>query len=280
MTAIDVGQGDSILVVFPDGKTMLMDGGGIAGFGVNERPKIDTGEDVVAPYLWQRSFRSIDVVALSHAHEDHIGGLPAIVDDFHPKELWTGATPESDMPATASWRNLRDKAQKSGVKIVPMLAGTQFAFGGAQIEVLAPMADYVPIDVPKNNDSLVIRIRYGARTFLLCGDAERPIERRMLDENEITHVDVLKVGHHGSHTSSTQEFIDAASPEYAVISAGYANSYGHPNRDVVERFEQSRALVYRTDEDGLITIHTDGKRLAAETGGGAAWGFTFPLAVF
>jgi competence protein ComEC len=280
MTAIDVGQGDSILVVFPDGKTMLMDGGGIAGFGVNERPKIDTGEDVVAPYLWQRSFRSIDVVALSHAHEDHIGGLPAIVDDFHPKELWTGATPESDMPAAASWRNLRDKARKSGVKIVPMLAGTQFAFGGAQIEILAPMADYVPIDVPKNNDSLVIRIRYGARTFLLCGDAERPIERRMLEENEITHVDVLKVAHHGSHTSSTQEFIDAASPEYAVISAGYANSYGHPNRDVVERFEQGRALVYRTDEDGLITIHTDGKRLAAETGGGAAWGFTFPLAVF
>jgi competence protein ComEC len=280
MTAIDVGQGDSILVVFPDGKTMLMDGGGIPGFDGGEKPKIDTGEDVVAPYLWERSFRRIDVIALSHAHADHIGGLPAIVEDFHPGELWTGATPDSGRPATAAWHALRDKAQHDGVKIVPMSAGRTFAFGGAEIEILAPAADYLPSDEPKNNDSLVMRIRYGARTFLLCGDAERPIERRMLDDNEIAHADVLKVGHHGSHTSSTDAFLDAASPEFAVISAGYANSYGHPNRDVVERLLDRHAAVYRTDEDGLITIHTDGKRLAAETGGRALSGFTFPLAVF
>ncbi len=280
LTAIDVGQGDSVLVVFPDGKTMLMDGGGMAVFGGGERPKIDIGEDVVAPYLWQRSFRSIDVVALSHAHEDHIGGLPAILDDFHPKQLWTGATPEGAEASTASWRNLRGKAQKAGVKIVPLLAGDQFAFGGAQVEILAPSADYIPGDAPRNNDSLVMRIRYGDRTFLLCGDAERPIERRMLEDNSIAHADVLKVGHHGSHTSSTEDFIAAVSPEYAVISAGYANSYGHPNRDILERLELHHAAIYRTDEDGLITIHTDGKRIAAETGAGSPWGFTFPLAVF
>jgi competence protein ComEC len=280
MTAIDVGQGDGILIVFPDGKTMLMDGGGIPGLGGGERPKIDTGEDVVAPYLWERSFRSIDIVALSHAHEDHIGGLPAIIEDFHPKELWTGAMPESTTPGMASWRNLQAKAEKTGLKVVPMLAGRQFAFGGAQIEILAPAADYIPSDSPKNNDSLVMRIRYGARSFLLCGDAERPIERRMLQDAEIAHVDVLKVSHHGSHTSSTAEFLDAASPEFAVISAGYANSYGHPNLDVVERLMDRHAAVYRTDQDGLITIHTDGKRLAAETGAGVPWGFTFPLAVF
>jgi competence protein ComEC len=280
MTAIDVGQGDSILIVFPDGKTMLMDGGGIAGFGSGERPKIETGEDVVAPYLWERSFRSIDIVALSHAHEDHIDGLAAILDDFHPKELWTGATPGASNPGTASWGSLRAKAEKNRVKIVPMLAGRKFAFGGAEIEILAPMSDYIPADEPKNNDSLVMRIRYGARTFLLCGDAERPIERRMLADDEIAHTDVLKVGHHGSRTSSTPEFLDAVSPEFAVISAGYANSYGHPNRDVVRRLMDRHAAVYRTDEDGLITIHTDGKRLAAETGAGAPWGFTFALAVF
>lgn len=280
MTAIDVGQGDSILVVFPDGKTMLMDAGGIPVFGAGERPKIDTGEDVVAPYLWERSFRRIDVIALSHAHEDHIGGLPAILDNFHPRELWTGATSDSDSPSNTSWRNLRTKAEKAGVKIVPMSEGRQFAFGGAQIEILAPTADYIPVDEPKNNDSLVMRIRYGARTFLLCGDAERPVERRMLEDNEITHADVLKVAHHGSHTSSTEEFLDAASPEYAVISAGYANSYGHPHRDVIERLEEHHAAVYRTDEGGLITIHTDGKRLAAEAVAGAPSTFTFPLTVF
>ncbi len=275
MTAIDVGQGDSILVVFPDGKSMLMDGGGIPVFGGGEEPKLDTGEDVVAPYLWERSFRSIDVIALSHAHEDHIGGLAAIVDDFHPKELWTGATPESD-----SWRNLRARAGKAGAKIVPMTAPRQFAFGGAQIEILAPLSDYVPSDSPKNNDSLVMRIRYGGRTFLLCGDAERPIERRMLAENEVAHADVLKVGHHGSRTSSAAEFLDAASPEFAIISAGYANTYGHPNRDVLDRLRERHAAIYRTDEDGLITVRTDGKRLIAETGAGPAWGFTLPLAVF
>ena len=280
MTAIDVGQGDSILVVFPDGKTMLMDAGGIAAFSGGERPKIDTGEDVVAPYLWQRSIRRIDVVALSHAHEDHIGGLPAILDDFHPRELWTGATPEADTPGNASWLRLRKKAQLTGVKIVSMTEGREFEFGGAQIEILAPAPDYMPGDAPKNDDSMVMRIRYGARTFLLCGDAERPIERRMLQDDEIAHADVLKVGHHGSHTSSTEAFLDAVSPEFAVISVGYANSYGHPNRDVIERLEQHHAAVYRTDDFGLITIHTDGKKLVSETGLGAAWGFTFPLAVF
>lgn len=280
MTAIDVGQGDSILLVFPDGKTLLLDGGGIPSFGGGERPKIDTGEDVVAPYLWERSFRTIDAIALSHAHEDHIGGLAAIVDDFHPHELWTGAMPDAETPANAAWRNLRGKAEREHVKIMPLTAGRRFAFGGAEIEVLAPSADYIPADAPKNDDSLVMRIRYGARTFLLCGDAERPVERRMLEDGEIAHADVLKVGHHGSHTSSTEPFLDAASPEFALISVGYANSYGHPNADVVERLAEHRAEVFRTDENGLITVHTDGRRLAVETGAGVPWGFSFPLAVF
>jgi competence protein ComEC len=280
MTAIDVGQGDSILVVFPNGQTMLVDGGGIPGFGGGERPKIDPGEDVVAPYLWQRSIRSIDVVALSHAHEDHIGGLPAILDDFHPNQLWTGAIPEGNDPGNGSWRNLSAKASREGARILPLTAGERFRFGGAQIEILAPAPDYIPSGTPKNNDSLVMRIQYGARSFLLCGDAERPVERRMLKDNEIAHADVLKVGHHGSRTSSAAEFLEAASPEFAVISAGYANSYGHPNRDVLERLVERRAAIYRTDEDGIVTIRTDGKRLTAETGAGLASGFTYSLAVF
>ncbi len=280
MTAIDVGQGDSILLVFPDGKTLLLDGGGIPTFGGGDRAKIDTGEDVVAPYLWERSFRTIDGIALSHAHEDHIGGLAAIVDDFHPRELWTGATTDSDAPANAAWRSLRAKAESARVKIVPLIAGAHFPFGGAEIEVLAPAADYVATEAPRNDDSLVMRIRYGARTFLLCGDAERPVERRMVEDGEIAHTDVLKVGHHGSHTSSTEPFLDAASPEFAVISVGYANSYGHPNADVLDRLAEHRAAIFRTDEDGLITIRTDGRHLTAESGMGFPWGYSFPLAVF
>jgi competence protein ComEC len=263
MTAIDVGQGDSIFVVFPDGRRMLVDGGGIPAFGHQTRSQLDIGEDVVAPYLWDRGIRNLDVVVLSHGHEDHIGGLPALVGDFHPKELWTGATPDSP-----TWQMLRAKAAANGVKIVPMHFPLRFAFGGAEIEVLAPPADYVPTDSPKNNDSLVLRVAYGRNGFLLSGDVERPIERGMLAEDEIRRTDVLKVAHHGSRTSSTEDFVSAVEPVFAVISVGLDNSYGHPNRDVIERLRQHHAVVYRTDQDGLITVRGDGHRLHVETHSG------------
>jgi competence protein ComEC len=257
ITTVDVGQGDSILVVFPDGKRLLVDGGGIPAFGRQSRPGIDIGEDVVAPYLWDRGFRSVDVVALSHAHEDHIGGLPALVSDFHPKELWTGATPDSP-----SWRDLRDAAVRQRARIRPMTAPASFPFGGATIDVLAPLPDYLPVDTPKNNDSLVLRVRYGRHAFLLCGDVERQIEGSMLDAGESPRADVLKVAHHGSRTSSTDEFLSAVAPAFAIVSAGFENSYGHPNPDVLDRLERHRAVILRTDLDGLITIRSDGRRLA------------------
>ena len=141
LTAIDVGQGDSLLVVFPDGKRMLVDGGGIPAFGRIARSQLDIGEDVVAPYLWDRGFRTLDVVALSHAHEDHSGGLAALIADFHPREVWTGFTPDGP-----EWQAVHDKAVAVGARIVPLRAPGRIAFGGAAIEVLAPTPDYVPVD--------------------------------------------------------------------------------------------------------------------------------------
>ena len=174
--------------------------------------------------------------------------------------MWTGATPDSP-----GWRKLRDEAARDGVKVVPLEAPKHFDFGRTSIDVLAPLADYVPNDTPKNNDSLVLRIRYGSRSFLLTGDVERPIEYRMLDESEIQSTDVLKVAHHGSRTSSTQAFLDAANPAFAIVSVGVDNSYGHPNREVLERLSEHHAEILRTDRNGLVTVRTDGRHLSVET---------------
>jgi competence protein ComEC len=139
------------------------------------------------------------------------------------------------------------------------------ASGGAEIEVLAPLADYVPSDTAKNNDSLALRVSYGSHAFLLTGDVERQIEWRMIDAGEPLRADVLKTPHHGSRTSSTAQFLDAVSPAFAVISAGFENSYGGPNADVLGRLAERRAAVFRTDLDGLVTIRSDGRTLRVET---------------
>jgi competence protein ComEC len=260
VTFLDVGQGDSILVIFPDGKRLLMDGGGIPSHGRASRSQIYIGEDVVAPYLWDRGFRRIDAIALSHAHEDHIGGLPALVEAFRPAEVWTGATPTSE-----SWLRVQVKAAETGARIIPRRAPERFRFGGAEVEVLSPAADYMPADTPKNNDSLVLRVTYGRHSFLLCGDVERAIEQRMLDAGELRPTLVLKVAHHGSKTSSTEEFLSAVHPTFSVISAGRENSYGHPHPDVVARLSQHGSEVFRTDEDGMVTIRSDGRRLTVQS---------------
>ena len=218
LTAIDVGQGDSLLIAFPDSSLMLIDGDGVLSFGRRAKPHLDIGEDVVSPYLWSRSIRKIDVVALTHAHDDHARGLPAVIENFYPAELWTGATPPSQ-----AWTSVREKALAEKVTIVPMSAGRSFKFGGACIEVLSPPADYAPRDAPGNNDSFVLRITYGQRSFLLTGDMEKPVELRALAAGVSLRADVLKVGNHGSNTSSIFPFLDAVSPAFAIISDGFEN---------------------------------------------------------
>jgi competence protein ComEC len=268
LTAVDVGQGDSLLVVFPQGRRMIIDGGGVLPFGPHTRkPNLDTGEDVVSPYLWTRGIRRIDVLVATHAHEDHAGGLIALLENFQPSEIWVGANP----PAA-----LAERAAALNVPMRPMRTAAPFDYSGAKIEVLSPPPDYTAAK-PGNNDSLALRLTYGIRSFVLTGDMEWPMEARLLADGRVSHADVLKVGHHGSKTSTSQEFLDAISPEFAVISAGFQNSFGHPHRDVLARLAAKHAAVYRTDRDGLITLRTDGRRLWTEspdTGpplGGFSW---------
>jgi len=255
LTAIDVGQGDSLLLALPDGRTMLVDTGGILSFG-RTRPRMDIGEDVVSPYLWTRGLRRVDVIAITHAHEDHIGGLAALLENFRPAELWTGATPQTDR-----WRVLEQRARELGIRVRRRHAGEH----EGPIEILSPAVDYESGDAARNDDSLAMRITFGLHTLLLTGDMEKDTEYRLVQDNALHRTTVLKVAHHGSRTSSTEEFLSAVQPSFALISAGFENSFRHPHPDVLGRLEQHHTSVLRTDRQGLITIRSDGRHLTVIT---------------
>jgi competence protein ComEC len=260
LSVIDVGQGDSLLASFPMGQFMLIDAGGIPSFGRSRKPGIDIGEDVVSPYLWSRSIRHLDVVVMTHAHEDHMGGMAAVLRNFRPRELWTGAVQESP-----EWRAVRGAADNLHIPIRYMLRGAPFAFGGTTVQILAPGPDYLPAGIPKNDDSLVMRVRFGSTSFLLTGDMEKKIEKQLASEGLLEHDDVLKVAHHGSRTSSNPELLDRERPAFGLISAGFDNNYGHPSQTTLAALAERKVHVWRTDEVGLIRIGSDGRRIRVET---------------
>jgi competence protein ComEC len=261
LTVLDVGQGDSLFVVSPHGRTMLIDGGGAFG-GYSQREAhngIDPGEEAVSPYLWSRGFQKLDVLALTHAHQDHIGGLTAILENFRVGTLWIGREVES-----AALANLERLARERKILVLHEVRGNTFAWDGVETQFLWP--ESAPQEIgpsPKNNDSLVVHLKYGERTFMLPGDAEKQAESAILDENSETalRADVLKVGHHGSKNSTMPGFLAAVRPHVAVISAGEDNPYGHPNPELLERLETAGVRILRTDRDGAVHILTDGERL-------------------
>jgi competence protein ComEC len=275
VTAIDVGQGDSLLVVGPGGSTMLVDAGGPTGAAANGENAagssgFDVGEEVVSSYLWSRQIRRLDVVALTHAHSDHMGGMPAALLNFRPRELWVAVDPNS-----APYRALLAEAATLGIRVRHLRAGDRIAWDSIDISVLAPTPAYVNPGPPINNDSLVLHMQFGAASALLEGDAEAPSEHAMVvaslagrDAARIGPVTLLKVGHHGSRTSTTPEFLALAAPEDAVISVGRGNTFGHPRPEVVARLAQEHARLFRTDQFGLTTflMSRDGKISALNPG--------------
>jgi competence protein ComEC len=262
VTFLDVGQGDAALVDLPDGQAVLIDGGGLVG------SPVDTGTLVIAPMLRARRRGDLALAVLSHPHPDHVTGLASGLDGIRVGALWDSGQGEREGTAGA-YAALLALARSRGTAVLrPGAICGPHAIGGARVDVLAPCPDTAP-DRGANDNSIVVRIAYGDRAFLFVGDAEHEEEADLLRlPPESLRADVLKVGHHGSRTSSSPAFLRAVAPREAVISVGARNRFGHPHPMALGALTAAAARVWRTDRDGSIAITTDGDSLDVRTARG------------
>ncbi len=262
---LDVGQGDATFITFPNGRTMLVDGGGRVNFGsggddgeqfVPDGPTI--GEAVVSEFLWERGYSSVDMLAVTHADTDHEQGVVDVARNFDISAAYLSAVHgEGDHT-----RELKEVLARKRVPIVELASGEWFDVGGVSVEVLYPTRD-ADRKFSRNDLSLVLRLTYGGHSFLLTGDIEKAGEREMLS-TRLQQTDVVKVPHHGSRTSSSPAFVRTVNARYAVIPVGRRSLFGHPHKEVVERWQAAGADVFTTGTDGTTKFVTDGETLTAE----------------
>jgi competence protein ComEC len=260
VTVLDVGQGDAILVQFPDQHALLVDAGGSSS-------AFDIGGRVVTPALWALGVRRLDWLAITHPDLDHIGGALAVERDLAPREIWEGVP----VPPHPELMALRQDAKAHQIVWRQVLAGHTLELGSVVLDVLHPPAPAWERQRARNDDSVVIRLRFGAVEILLTGDAEQEFERAFVPEMPRFPLRMLKVGHHGSRSSSSLNFVETFHPQIAFVSAGRGNLFGHPAPDVLERYRGVGAMIFRTDQDGAIVIETDGRDADIRTMNGRRW---------
>ena len=278
VTAIDVGEGDSILIQTPTGRTMLIDGGGdkatdLPGQGGSESP---IGEKVVVPFLRSRGIGEIDVLLITHPHGDHVGGLVAVVRDLQVDNVLDGTT----LPyPSETYRNLIGEIRAKHIAYHFARRGEHIDFGdGVKADVLNPPPGELIYgtefdDKTINNYSAVVRLSYGGTVFLLDGDAESEAEQTMLAAYppSFLKANVLKAGHHGSRNASSDAWLSAVQPAAAIISCGKNNVFGHPHPEALARLRAHHIAIYRTDMNGSVEADSDGKvvTVTAAVGGGS-----------
>ena len=237
---IDVGQADAALVLC-DGKAMLIDGGNAAD------------SNLMYTYLKKHNISHLDYVIGTHAHEDHIGGIPGALQYATVDKVYCASTSYT----TKAFQNFVRAVTNRGSSITVPTKGTTFNLGSAQCTILAVNTDKEDL----NNTSIVMRIVYGENSFLFTGDAEKEVEDFLLDDGAPLKSDVLKVGHHGSHSSTSYVFLRAVMPKYAVICVGTGNTYGHPTSAVLSRLRDADVTTFRTDKQGDIICESDGQNI-------------------
>lgn len=251
LTVLDVGQGDSLVLRSPSGRVLVVDAGG------SYDGRFDVGEAVVGPYLWSHGVGSIEAIVATHAHPDHVGGAKALLRGFAVGAVFEGLAPRRD----PVYRAFDEAVVAARVPRRSLARGMMVSFDGAEIRVMGPTPGGVPPWRARNDDSLVLEVRFGDMGFVLAGDVEAAGEGRL----DLGPSEVLKVPHHGSRSSSTPAFVRRVAPRIALISAGFRNRFGHPDPTVVARYRQAGARVFRTSEDGALTVSTDGRQVWVET---------------
>ena len=243
---IDVGQGDSTLIITPDKKTVLIDGGGSDSF--------DVGEKVLLPYLLDRRILKVDYVLIPHFDTDHATGVAQILGKIDVSSIiLTRQLEENDI-----YRHILSIAKEKKIKLIYVKEGDVLKIGGIKISIIHP-ENKLMINNPMNNNSIVCKVEYNSFSMLLTGDIEMEAEELILRKNINLKADVLKVAHHGSKTSTTGEFLKAINPKVALIGVGKNNNFGHPSNEVIQRLKENGTRIYRTDENGEISITVNKK---------------------
>ncbi len=261
LTFIDVGQGDSVLLEFPMGKTMLIDGGGLP------EDRFDIGKNVIAPFLWKKKIRRLDFLVLTHPDPDHLKGLNFIASHFSIGQFWeNGIRTNSE-----AYQQLENTLLRKGIERLSLnedsppreIHGVQICFLNPPAR--APSLTGFPARSFLNNSSLGTKLQFGNIRVLLAGDIEKEAEYRMVREEVPLRAEILKIPHHGSLSSSTLHFLQSVKPSYAILSVGERNIGRLPHPEVIRRYQELGAQIYRTDNHGAITIRTDGEKIEIKT---------------